>query len=403
MKESEENRKKELRRKEVLDFARRVGRHLSAQKKSEVLECEILRNERDINYFRYRIEAAQKRLDDKKRTIGEIEIRIAQWNDRLANIQPEKEAIEDKYHKLQKIQRDVDKRQALLDENSSLIRDLTLEIREKSEEYDSLKSMLQHDLARKKELEEDIDAYESTYARLEEEIGVMAVTRDMLDGKMPELVNIKEFSRLGKDNVTVEEYVQEVSGVIRKIENQISGIKAEIDKSNLEVASLCLQKESLAGKVERLAPYVSKGGDKGLLTSEVGALTQQRDSLVREIRMNREEIERIEPEIMELDQRLDIERKSESNYRERLIRLTETTRKLDEFENMETEFERLEKKIHTCQVDVDANSNFLDIISEVREHVEATNMSLNATVCDYDKAVNEHKLILLLSYNIYGG
>jgi len=223
------------------------------KKKSEVLECEILRNERDINYFKYRIEAAQKRLDDKKRDIDEIEIRIAQWNDKLANIQPEKKAIEDKYHKLHEIQQYVDKRQALLAENSSLIRDLTLEIREKSEEYDSLKSMLQHELTGKKQLKEDIDAYESRYTKLKEEVRVMAVTRDMLGGKMPELVNIEEFSTPGKDNLTVEEYVQEVRGVIRKIENQISGIKAEIDKSKSEEASLCLQKESLAGKVEGLA------------------------------------------------------------------------------------------------------------------------------------------------------
>jgi len=140
-----------------------------------------------------------------------------------------------------------------------------------------------------------------------------------------------------------------------------------------------------------------------LLTSEVVDLTQQRDSFARETRLNREEIERIEPEIMDFDQRLDIERKSESSYREKLIRLTETTRKLDEFENMETEFERLEKKIHRCQVDVDANSNFLDIISEVKKHLKATNMSLDAAVCDYDKAVNEYKQILLLGYNTYEG
>lgn len=403
MKESEENRKREQRRKEVLDFARRLSRYLSAQKKSEVLGYEILRNEKEINYFRYRIEAVQTRLDDKKCDIGEIEARIAQWDDKLADIQPEKEAIEAEYHRLHKIQKDVEQRQALLEENRSRIRVLALENREKTEEYDSLKSVLQHDLARKKELEKDIDAYESRCARLEEEIGVMTVTKDMLGGKIPESINMEKFLSLEKDNATFEEYAKEVNGAIEKIEKQISETTTEMNQADLEEESLHSQKASLVVKVEALEPYMSKVEDKGHLASEVDALTQQRNSLSREIRTNEEEIERIESEIMDLDQRFNSERDIESGYKERLAHLTEIIQELDKFEDIEAEFERRENKIRKHRLEVDADSVFLNTIGEVKKHVTSINVLLDVAICDYDGAANEYKQILILGYNSYGG
>lgn len=403
MKESEENRKRAQRRKEVLDFARRLSRYLSAQKKSEVLGYEILRNEKEINYFRYRIEAVQTRLDDKKCDIGEIEARIAQWDDKLADIQPEKEAIEAEYHRLHKIQKDVEQRQALLEENRSRIRDLTLENREKTEEYDSLESVLQHDLDRKKELSKDIDAYESRCAELEEEIGVMTVTKDMLGGKIPESINMEEFLSLEKDNASVEEYAKEVNGAIEKIEKQISETTTEMNQADLEKESLYSQKDGLVVKVEALEPYMSKVEDKGQLASEVDALTQQRNSLSQEIQTNEEEIERIESEIMDLDQRFNSERDIESGYKERLAHLTEIIQEMDKFEDIEAEFERRENKIRKHRLEVDADSVFLNTIGEVRKHVKSINVSLDVAICDYDIAVNEYKQILILGYNSYGG
>lgn len=403
MKESEENRKRAQRRKEVLDFARRLSRYLSAQKKSEVLGYEILRNEKEINYFRYRIEAVQTRLDDKKCDIGEIEARIAQWDDELADIQPEKEAIEAEYHRLHKIQKDVEQRQALLEENRSRIRDLTLENREKTEEYDSLESVLQHDLDRKKELSKDIDAYESRCAELKEEIGVMTVTKDMLGGKIPESINMEEFLSLEKDNASVEEYAKEVNGAIEKIEKQISETTTEMNQADLEKESLHSQKDGLVVKVEALEPYMSKVEDKGQLASEVDALTQQRNSLSQEIHTNEEEIERIESEIMDLDQRFNSERDLESGYKERLAHLTEIIQEMDKFEDIEAEFERRENKIRKHRLEVDADSVFLNTIGEVRKHVKSINVSLDVAICDYDTAVNEYKQILILGYNSYGG
>ena len=403
MKESEENRKRAQRRKEVLDFARRLSRYLSAQKKSEVLGYEILRNEKEINYFRYRIEAVQTRLDDKKCDIGEIEARIAQWDDELADIQPEKEAIEAEYHRLHKIQKDVEQRQALLEENRSQIRDLTLENREKTEEYDSLESVLQHDLDRKKELSKDIDAYESRCAELKEEIGVMTVTKDMLGGKIPESINMEEFLSLEKDNASVEEYAKEVNGAIEKIEKQISETTTEMNQADLEKESLHSQKDGLVVKVEALEPYMSKVEDKGQLASEVDALTQQRNSLSQEIHTNEEEIERIESEIMDLDQRFNSERDLESGYKERLAHLTEIIQEMDKFEDIEAEFERRENKIRKHRLEVDADSVFLNTIGEVRKHVKSINVSLDVAICDYDTAVNEYKQILILGYNSYGG
>ena len=135
-----DNRKKELRKKEVLDFASKLNSFLYAKKEKEILESEILRNNKEIEYICNRIERVQKQLDEKKVAISVIEPRIAELRDRLESVQSEEQTLENEYNRMLKIQKDSEKMQAHIQENRLKIAHLAEDIGKASEKFQGLKN-----------------------------------------------------------------------------------------------------------------------------------------------------------------------------------------------------------------------------------------------------------------------
>jgi len=394
------NRIKELRNKKVLNYANKLSSSLSAKKKKAILEADILRNNKEIDYISYRIEEVHKHLDENKSAISEIEPRIAESRDRLTQAQHEKQPIQDEYNRLLDNQKNLEKKQADIQEKRSKIIHLTTDIRKVTEELKRSEDRDQQALAKKKEIEQDINSHKSRLSRLEEEIEVMTATRDMLSGKMPESINIEEFPSLQGDEINVEEYVAEVKEVMKKIENEIPTLKAQIDESHILEKSLSSKKEGLQRRVEDLEPNITTDEDKESLITEVNTLFKDRERLTHEIDINRKEIKNIAHVLMDRENSLRREREIEIDYKERLKYLTKRKQETAAFENIEIEVERLKNKILRFNVDTEANKNFLDIINKVKKHVEPINMTLETALKDYNNVFNEFKYILLLAHNI---
>jgi len=394
------NRIKELRNKEVLNYAKKLSSFLSAKKKKAILEADTLRNNREIEYISYRIEEVQKHLDEKKSSISEIEPRIAESRDRFTQIQRERQPIEDEYSRLLDIQKNLEKKQADIKEKRSKITHLTTDIHKATEELKELENRDQQALAKKKEIEQQINSHKSRLSRLEEEIEVMTTTRDMLSGKMPESINIEEFPSLQGDEMNIEKYVAEVKQVMKKIENEIPTLKTQIDESYILEDSLSSKKEGLQRRVEDLESNIATDEDKESLITEIDSLSEQQEHLTHDIDINRKEIKNMEPVLMDRENSLKKEREIEINYKERLKYLTKRKQETVAFENIEIEMERLKNKIQRFNVDTEANKNFLDIINKVKEHVESMNMTLETAVKDYNNVFDEYKYILLLAHNI---
>jgi len=399
MKEAD-SRTKELRNKEVLDYADKLSSFLSAKKKKAILEADILRNNKEIEYISYRIEEAQEHLDEKKRAISEIESRIAEARDRLTQIQHEKQPIEDEYNRLLDIQKNSEKKQADIKEKRSKITHLTTDIRKATEELKKLEDRDQQALAKKKEIEQEINSHKLRLSRLEEEIEVMTTTWNMLSGKMPESINIEEFASLQGDEMNVEEYVAEVKEVMKKIENEIPTLRAQIDESHILEEPLSSKKEALQRRVEDLESNITTDEDKESLITEIDSLSEDRERLIHEIDINRKEIKNIDPVLMDRENSLKREREIEIDYKKRLKYLTKRKQETAAFENIEIEMERLKNKIQRFNVGTEANKNFLDIINKVKERVESINMTLETAVKDYNNVLDEYKYILLLAHNI---
>jgi len=394
------NRIKELRKKEVLNYADKLGSFLSAKKKKAILEADILRNNKEIEYIGYRIEEAQKQIDQKKDAISELEPRIAESRDRLTQLQRKKQPIEDEYKRLLDIEKNLEKKHAEIEEKKYRIAELTADTHKATEELKRLEDRNQLALAQKKKNEEEINSHKSKLGRLKEEIEVMTTTRDMLCGKMPDSISIEEFPGLLGDKGNIEEYVAEVEKIIKKAEVEITTLNAQIEESHILEKSLSSQKEGLQKRVVDLESNLTRDQDKDSLMTEVNTLSEQRKRLTHEIDINRKEIKRIESILMDRENSLKREREIEIDHKERLKYLTKRRQEMAAFENIEMEMERLNSEIQRFNVDTEANKDFLDIINKVKELVESINMTLETALKDYNNVFNEFKYILLLAHNI---
>jgi len=395
-----DNRIKELRKKEVLDYADNLSSFLSAKKKKAILEFDILRNRKEIEYISYRLERIQKHLDEKKSAIDEIEPKIAEARDRLTQVQQKKKPIEDEYNRLLDIQKNLKKKQADIQENRSRIKNLTAEIREATDDLKRMEDRNQQASNQKEKFEEEINSHKLKLGRLEEEIEVMTATRDMISGKMAESFNIEDFPSLQSHDMNVEEYVEEVNEVMNKIENDITTAKDQIDESFILEESLTLEKDSLQRKLEDLESNIVNDENKESLITEVNTLSEQKERLTHEIDINHKEIQQTEPIITERENSLEKEKEIEIDYKERLKYLNKRKQEMDEFENIELEMERLENSIQKFDIDARANKNILDIINSVKENVESINISLETAAKEYNAALNELKLILNLGASL---
>jgi len=347
------NRIKELRNKEVLNYAKKLSSFLSAKKKKAILEADTLRNNREIEYISYRIEEVQKHLDENKSAISEIEPRIAESRDRLTQIQHDRQPIEDEYNRLLDIQKNLEKKQADIKEKRSKITHLTTDIHKATEELKKLEDRDQQALAKKKEIEQQINSHKSRLSRLEEEIEVMTTTRDMLSGKMPESINIEEFTSLQGDEANIEEYIAEVKEVMKKIENEIPALKPQIAESHILEESLSSKKAGLQRRVEDLESNMTTREDRKSLITEIDSLSEQQEHLTHEIDISRKEIKNIEPVLMDRENSLKREREIEIDYKERFKYLTKRKQETAAFENIEIEMERLKAKIQRFNVGTD--------------------------------------------------
>jgi len=372
----------ELKKKEILDFVGKVSSYLHAKKKKEILAFEIVNNNKEIEYIRDRIAMVRERLDEKRNAVREIELRMTEPGDKLVSLQSERQAAKDEYARLKDIQRDIEKNPAVLEEKRLQVKDLTQDVRKASKKLEALQSAHQEALTRRNQVKEEIKVHKARVGTLEEEIGVMADTRDILNGRMPERIGVNDFPDFQSDDIeaTVRKYVAEVNGTIEDIGNEISALKVQIDERRIEEEALSPKKARLQRRVEKLGSCITTDKDTESLTAEVRGLEQDCDRLGREIKMKGEELKHIEAGITELENGLKREREFESDSMERLEYLTARKREMDAIENIGNEMERLKNEIQRLNAEAEANKNFQDITEHVKEDVEAINRSLRSAV-----------------------
>jgi len=400
MKESELTRIRDSGKREVIAYANKLSAFLAAKKKKAILEADLLKNNREIEYLQFGIEETQQKIDQNRRAINEIEPKIAGIRHRLAQVEEEKRPLEDEYKRLLDIQENLEKKREDIHDKESMIARLAMDIGSVAEELEKAREREARMSARKEEIQNQIDSDRSGLSKLEEEVGVMTTTRDLVSGQVPESIDIKEFPSLQSSQANVEQYTKEVKDVMNAMENDIATYKVRIEESRTLDESLSLEKKAFQKSFEELEPKLKTDADKDELSKIVNSLSEQKDRLAIEITGNREEVERIGPVITDRESSLDAERKIVSKIDKRLEYLTERKRAMASLDDIGMEMERLKERIVTSDIGLESNRSFLDIVGKVKQGVESINKALGASIEGYNKALEELGYIILLRHNM---
>jgi chromosome segregation ATPase len=241
-------------------------------------------------------------------------------------------------------------------------------------------------------------------SKLDEEIGVMTTTRDLLTGQIPDFIDIEEFPSLQSTDRNVEEYTGDVKDAMEKMKSDISSFKKGVWGSRNLEKSLTLEKEDLASRLEALGDKIKPDVDKDNLGREVAALSEQKKDFASEIAAHQDEISRIRPAVTAYEKKLEIERESDLDLDKKVRYLTERKQFISTLDDVEVEMEKLKDQIAKSNMDFETNNRFQAVINKVNGDMEAigqkTAMSLDVCI----KAQMELQSIVLLGHGIlYGG
>ena len=390
-------------KKELIAYINRLSTFLSAKKKKAILDADLLKVSREITYIGLGIEDTRKRIDLNRASIDRVSPKITEFRNRLAGLEQEKRPLEDEYHRLLDIQLNIDKKRMDIQNKKAMVELLAKDIRNVSKEIEDLKNRENRTRDRKQEIQGEIDSNQHNLNRLDEEIGVMTITRDLLCGQIPNFIDIEEFPSLQNTDQGAEEYTSDVKDAMEKMEKDIATCKKEIAESHTLETSLTLEKKGLETRLETLAAKVKPDVDKDNLNLEVAALSEQKEAFASQIAAHQDEISRLQPMVTEHDNRLEIERKSDLALDERIRNLTERKQFISTLDDVEMEMEKLKGQIAKSNMGLESNNGYLAVIKMVTKDVEAIDRRVAISLDVYGDALLEIQRIVLLGRGILYG
>ena len=390
-------------KKELIAYINRLSTFLSAKKKKAILDADLLKVSREITYIGLGIEDTRKRIDLNRASIDRVSPKITEFRNRLAGLDQEKRPLEDEYHRLLDIQLNIDKKRMDIQNKKAMVELLAKDIRNVSKEIEDLKNRENRTRDRKQEIQGEIDSNQHNLNRLDEEIGVMTITRDLLCGQIPNFIDIEEFPSLQNTDQGAEEYTSDVKDAMEKMEKDIATCKKEIAESHTLETSLTLEKKGLETRLETLAAKVKPDVDKDNLNLEVAALSQQKEAFASQIAAHQDEISRLQPMVTEHDNRLEIERKSDLALDESIRNLTERKQFISTLDDVEMEMEKLKGQIAKSNMGLESNNGYLAVIKMVTKDVEAIDRRVAISLDVYGDALLEIQRIVLLGRGILYG
>ncbi|MBT3257279.1 MAG: hypothetical protein HN366_12595 [Deltaproteobacteria bacterium] len=403
MRETVIGRINDPRKKELIAYINKLGTFLSAKKKKAILEADLLKISREIIYIKLGIEETRKKIDLSRASIDKVSPKITGFRNRLASLEQEKKPLEDEYNRLLDIQLNIENKRADIENKKALIRGLTADIGKYAEEVEALKDQEMQTRDREQHIQDEIDSGKHKLNKLDEEIGVMTTTRDLLTGQIPDFIDIEEFPSLQGPEQNAEAYSADVKAAMEKMENDISAYQKGIAETHDLETSLTLEKEDREGSLEALEAQVQPDVDKESLRHEVAALLEQKEAFESEIAAHQDEIARLQPMVTEHGNRLEIERKSDLELDERVRNLTVRKQFISTLDDVEMEMENLKGQIAKSNVGLEANTGYLAVIKMVTNDVEAIDRRVTISLDVYNDALLELRRVVLLGHGILYG
>ena len=378
----------DLKDKRLRDFLDTAGFHLHALKKKQILEAEIRRTAREIEYIEDKIAVAGKQLQETVEANEEIEPRLQGAERKLSRFQKERGAAESEYETLKAIEEDVKGKRAILPGIKKQIAHLRGDVSKLSARFKALHPTYQESLVKKENLEKETGGLKTRSSGLENEIPVMRNTKDILVGLMPEGFDPDTFHAIqdhGEIEKAINGYVAEVNKQIERLEKETSELDTQLDGKRTQAKPLLSKKEHLEGKVKDLTADVGGEVEKATIVDEIDRLRAEKERFAAESERMMKEMNRLDSSTKSLDHELEQGKKLERDLMERYTYLISRKQEMSEFDNIEAEIERIQNEVQKHDRGSNVNDRLIEITNEIKQDVGLINGKLRSVIKEHDK------------------
>lgn len=378
--------------KRLQDTLGKVEAYLQDRKQRQLLEFEIRHMTLEVEYSKDKIPLASKSLSQTIEAIDEIEHRFIDQQQKLSHLQKEREKLEQEYTAFKTKLEDLENKRSILPDLKAQIERMQEEVRTSSQTLKEFQSKHQELLRDKENLENKPEALKAKLSLLKNEIPVIKNTRDILMGCMPEgfdpevYLTIQEQEEIGK---SITSYVTEVKGEIKKIREMIPELKVQAAEKNKEKEQLVSKNEHLQQKHKAIIAEVGDDIEKSIIEEEANKLQEEKQRLAGESDRMAKEASRLEAEMKSIDDALEREKKVKTDSMERYTDLSSKKQKMEEFDNLEAEFERLKKESEKHLTDSEVNNTLIGFVNDIKQGVDSINGQLQSAIEHYNKQFGE--------------
>ncbi|UCD86345.1 MAG: hypothetical protein JSV01_00745 [Desulfobacterales bacterium] len=377
-----------LKEKRLSNFLDTAGAHLHASKNEQILVAEIRKAAIEIQYIEDKVAIGRARLQKTTKAIEETEIRLREAEKELSRIRKERAAAEGEHEKLQTTEREIQSKRVILADMKKQIAHVRGDVRRLSARFKALQSTHRNGQVKQETLEKEMGTIGIRSSALEKGLPVMRKTRDLLVGILPEGFDGDNFDKLynqGEIEKAINDYIAEVNEHMERLEKERSDLNRQIDEKDVQQRAFLSRKDDLEGKVKDLTAEVGGEAEVQTVIDEVKRLRDEKERLGAECEAMMKEGDQLESNIKSLDDELEAGKKLERDLTERYAYLTSRQQEMDQFDDMESEINRLQKEMQKCERDSSVNDTLTEIIGDIKEYVGLINGKLRYAVKDYNE------------------
>lgn len=390
---------KEKRRKEVLDYANRLSATLSARKRLSILEADIGKSFKKLEYIRHKIDQKTRLSEETITAIKEIEPELVETRNLFLKIEPEQKRLETEYLRLLDIQKNLDDKKNEGIKNRKQIAALNADIEKIHENMKIFEGNNREITAKIDEINEHVDSGEKKLEKLRAEIEINKNTKEMMKGIKPESIGDEEFKALMTNDDNIEAYQEEATGISQKMKDDISDMKLKIPDFVSRETELTSSIDDIKKQINTLKSKKVTGKNRETLLNEINLLKQKHNDLTLNDESDKQEKQMLASKISAAKESLSKEKDIEKGLRESLEYFGGRKQAMDQFEDIDAEMLAMGQRIESVNRTVTGNKNFMKIIDKVKQEIQSLNQSLSGKMDEHLSELNRYINILLIKQN----
>ncbi len=389
---------KAKRKKNVLEYANSLSSVLVLKKRRTILEADVWKNYRELEYVKYKIDQKSKAIDETGISIEKIDPELSELKEKFSSVESVKNVLEEEYCGLLDIHQNLDKKRSDIENNRAMILELKSGIKNSEERIQTLENTFDDMINKKEQIKQTLESNREKFESLQAEIEINKNTKQLMTGLKPESLAAEAFLLLGAHDENVESYQSEATDMIDKMQNEISSMQSGMKHNMSREREVQTNIKTLENRIARLKTQKTTGRDGDSLKEEIDALLEKQESHTAEIKRCKHEKSSLTSELSGIKKRHDSEKNLEKQFLDRFEYLTGRKKEMDGFGDIQQEMENIEHRIAGIIRGITGDGNFIKVVNNVKQEMASfINYSLQI-IEDYRHEMNRYEHLMLLKH-----